>query len=155
MVTFTDQQEAKLLEWAEWLDTTSLVQGNGALRNNEEKYCCLGVYVKNAHPDKRWKICTENFAGEIFYSLWTGNVWESSFLPKGMQKELGLDQIVSTDGSTLQHCFTEMNDALSLSFSAIAVQIRYLVEHGDFEPEVAKELGSTLDEDFVMPLTEE
>ncbi len=142
MVKLTDRQKAKLLEWAGWLDITSLIQGTGSLRDNEERYCCLGVYVVNAHPRKRWKLlpCYANMS----YTLWTGNEWEASFLPKGMQKELGLDQIMYKTmyegGMTLQQCFSEMNDTLQLPFSAIATQIRYLVEHGEFEREIAKKL---------------
>ena len=140
-IRFTDSQTLKLLEWAHHLEMTSLTQGTGLLRrlkDSNEQYCCLGIYVKCVHPTTLWK--RRNVKG--VYALRSGKIWQPSFLPLKFQKELGLHRRSIFNRITLQECFSQLNDHFKYNFLEIAKEIRHLVGHGTFTPETMKEMGN-------------
>jgi len=134
MIQFNQTQTRNLLKWAEWLDTTVLQQGKGALHGSDEEYCCLGIYVeyRNSRSWHREPGCT------AYSVLIRGKGWTSSYLNIQQKQELGLHLDYRTD--TLENIFVLLNDEREYSFKDIAQEIRHLVAHGKFTPQTEHQL---------------
>ena len=139
-IVFTEKQQEKLLEWAGYLETTELLQGQKSLRTKNDEYCCLGLYITCVHPEYTWKFLGV-FDEDKSYRVRSGNTWQSNFLPEKFQRELGLHRHPYRDNiQTLQNCFVDLNDQLNYNFLEIAREIRHLVEYHSFTSETAERL---------------
>lgn len=120
---FTPKQKRELLWWADRLDETPLAQGKGKLKRlivaGEDAFCCLGIFAEYKRPNL-WK-------DPHSYSL--------NSLPTPLARFLGF---TSVRNHWLEDIFIMMNDVYTLSFHEIANEIRYLVEHKEFTPEITK-----------------
>lgn len=114
---FTEEQKTCLLEWATELEETQLPQGKGNLRT-EIGYCCLGIYCNMRGPES-WIRGAYSPGGSIY-----AFEKEESRLPLRLSKELGIE--------SFQNLFMTLNDGWGYSFKQIAVEIRSLVETGDW-----------------------
>lgn len=147
MIQFTTKQKARLIQWAEWLETTTLKQCKGRLHDGQG-YCCLGVYMQCKYSP-RWREITMDAKeeGEIFqlktteyYGSYivldtlvsrTSNIYD---LNREDQVLLGLNKNWKHNGHVwkLHRCFQILNDEHAYNFQMSAREIRNLVEHGEF-----------------------
>lgn len=146
MYKFTDNQKKNLLQWAEWLEITEKTQGSGSLKcrkkiyyedsstdkeSNEINYCCLGVYIEQKYPDEFEK--QPNIFGEYPCGYNVDGYINLSYLPIKCSRELGIYFLSSKiRKNRLQELFAFLNDEVGYSFKQIAVEIRSLVETGNF-----------------------
>jgi len=138
-LSFTPEQYQNMLEWAGRLETTPLKQTTGRLRSGFDGYCCLGVYVDYAHPDT-WIQRPDDV---LQYWRATDLDHTTGYLPRSFQTELGLDQRSHTSRGmqyTVHDVFIHLNDTLHFSFPRIAAEIRYILQHKAFCPEVQNTL---------------
>jgi hypothetical protein len=167
---FSPQQKDNLRQWAEWLETTELTQGTGALKaiflddiilpsevadikngdevlkfltQNYKRYtffCCLGVYAEYKNPNR---FSRRRYSAEFYLKNSTDN--STAYLPTNYKQELGFSNKRNGEGVDLEELFVSLNDGHRYTFSDIAVEIRHLVETGRFTKDTEKVLY--LDED--------
>ena len=144
MFTFTDEERKALQGWRDNLYATELPQTSCALRT-EKGFCCLGLYLYCEYEGSNW----EHSGGDsgFFYYLIEEDEGEirkeDAGLPDMEAHRLGLDKwftAVQENGDksdrTIESIFIALNDDLYYTFPRIAKEIDYLLEHGNFSPEV-------------------
>ena len=112
----TKEQKARLIKWAEALESGKYKQGRGALKDKDQ-FCCLGVscdvYRKQGQPGRWGRI---SGTVEVFRC---GDEWQVGVLPSKVAAYFGLS-------STVQSTLIERNDGHQWGFPAIARHIRRL-----------------------------
>lgn len=134
-IEFTEIQKENLLQWATWLEETTLPQGEDSLKKYIDKdtcmYCCLGIYVEHKYPEDFKKM---KLSFGTIYDL-DGN---DEYLPSRIANEIGL---LCNRNMDLQNCFARLNDVHKLSFKEIAQEVRNLVNYGSFTDRACDLLG--------------
>lgn len=97
-------------KWLEALRSGEYKQCREKLRDNQDKFCCLGVFCDIYDPD-RWDLVSPN--SERPYLYYGGLRREASYIPGPIRKEVGLSLVDCRDLSS-------MNDERQMSFAEIA-----------------------------------
>ena len=140
VATLTEEQQAELHLWADWLDETELPQGKGVLKKKaggtgEVCYCCLGLYIEMKSPE----LYTEEVDNDGRYrcpiDLYDDKEENTHpnvvVLPLQMKKALGIDQVMM-NSRTFESALTSLNDMFEYDFKQIAVEVRHFADHGKF-----------------------
>lgn len=143
MADFVTTQPANLLKWVEALESGEYQQGRGALRNDDDTYCCLGVACEVSGLGS-WT------GGMHTYTFLVDGGGEQSVLPAAVSAWLGLPECEAHDDpydscrvtGTEPHQDIELSDGASgiglnddrhATFADIAAAIRR-----DYLPETVK-----------------
>ncbi len=73
-----------VVEWVEALESDRYKKGKGALRDNDDRMCCLGVAC-DILPEVNWKD-----TGPFDWIATYGGDYSASRLPRSLQRHLGL-----------------------------------------------------------------
>jgi len=131
----TDSEKSNMLEWAGWLEKTKLSQGYESLRtkilenpNRTGAFCAWGIYAwyKKQGGWKRDPMSTNR------YTFVLNDYHNETIVPPVYVDDTGAFKMVPGAHMTIHHNLIQMNDTCGLTFKEIAVEIRHLVEHGDW-----------------------
>lgn len=110
MVELTSNQ----LLWVEELERTTRPQGNGWL-SNEEGDCCLGIGCRVAIANG---VEIDAHTDDCNVTSFDG---DTAALPLRVMEWL---DVISSDPMIGDHCASELNDSMGLTFKQIAARIR-------------------------------
>lgn len=145
---FTDDQASELMWWRDHLRDTTKKQTVKMLRNTDGGFCCLGLYLDECSPEN-WVVMHEEACGgywSFHYNAiddlinFENRTHHKISLPLKYRRKLGLDQIAWFDEKNdipidLQTIFMKLNDGARWTFSQIADEIDYILEHGEISSE--------------------
>lgn len=122
-------------EWVKRLESGQYQQGQGHLRTEDDKYCCLGVLCEMAVEQgviERWHRDYDDGSGAWFYGEKSDSHLQSTVdLPRPVQEWAGLELqsvwvTVDPDDAGIKHTLDVigLNDDRSWGFKEIAEAVR-------------------------------
>ena len=99
--------------WIEALKSGKYKQGYGQLRSSDNAFCCLGVLYDVCKDELNLSWVEPDEELNYFCQTLSGNVFDTSYLPRGLLEEIGLP---NSDVNTLIY----MNDVNKRTLNEIA-----------------------------------